>query len=207
MTKSTIFRVLIIEDEIIIGRYIQMMLTEHFDCDAHLALSSEEAVSEADSFLPHLILCDINLHEKKDGIELITMLKKTLHFETIFITSYQAKSMVEKASSTEPVNYLIKPIDENQFVASLQTTFTRLQNNKTVGQKIVHLNDSLSRSEVDILKLIAENKSSKEIAEALFISPLTVKNHRHSISRKLQLSPDNNALTKWVMEHKKLIGK
>jgi DNA-binding NarL/FixJ family response regulator len=204
MTKSTIFRVLIIEDEIIIGRYIQMMLTEHFDCDARLALSSDEAVQES-NFLPHLVLCDINLNEAKDGIELIKKLKKTLHFETIFITSYQAKSMVDKASTTEPVNYLIKPIDENQFVASLQTTFTRLQNNKTAGQKIVHLNESLSRSEVDILKMIAENKSTKEIAEALFISPLTVKNHRHNISKKLQLPPDNNALTKWVIEHKELI--
>jgi DNA-binding NarL/FixJ family response regulator len=204
MTKSTIFRVLIIEDEIIIGRYIQMMLTEHFECDARLVLSSEEALSES-TFLPHLVLCDINLNEAKDGIELITQLKKTLHFETIFITSYQTKSMVDRAISTEPVNYLIKPIDENQFVASIQTTFTRLQNNKLAGQKIVYLNDSLSRSEVDILKMIADNKSTKEIAEKLFISPLTVKNHRHSISRKLDLSPDNNALTKWVMEHKEYI--
>jgi DNA-binding NarL/FixJ family response regulator len=205
MTKSTIFRVLIIEDEIIIGRYIQMMLTEHFECEARLVLSSEEAINEGDIFLPHLILCDINLNEAKDGIELITKLKKTLSFDTIFITSYQGKNMVEKASSTEPLNYLIKPIDENQFVASLQTTFTRMQNNKSVGQKIVQLSDSLSKSELDILRFIAENKSSKEIAETLFISPLTVKNHRHSISRKLQLSPDNNALTKWVMEHKDLI--
>jgi DNA-binding NarL/FixJ family response regulator len=204
MTKSTIFRVLIIEDEIIIGRYIQMMLTEHFECDTRLALSSQEAASES-VFLPHLVLCDINLNEAKDGIELITSLKKTLHFETIFITSYQLKSMVDRATSTEPVNYLIKPIDENQFVASLQTTFTRLQNNKLAGQKIVHINESLSRSEVDILKMIADNKSTKEIAESLFISPLTVKNHRHSISRKLDLSPDNNALVKWVMEHKELI--
>jgi DNA-binding NarL/FixJ family response regulator len=204
MTKSTIFRVLIIEDEIIIGRYIQMMLTEHFECDVRLALSSQEAVSES-VFLPHLVLCDINLNEAKDGIELITSLKKTLHFETIYITSYQLKSMVDRATSTEPVNYLIKPIDENQFVASLQTTFARLQNNKLVGKKIVHFHESLSRSEVDILKMIADNKSSKEIAEALFISPLTVKNHRHNISRKLDLSHDNNALAKWVMEHKDLI--
>ena len=52
-----------------------------------------------------------------------------------------------------------------------------------------------------ILKLIAEKKTSKEIASALFISPRTVDNHRNNICVKLDLH-GSNALLKFALEHK-----
>ncbi|MNI91060.1 Spore germination protein GerE [compost metagenome] len=59
----------------------------------------------------------------------------------------------------------------------------------------------LTKIEYDILRLIAQKKTTKEIAETLFISPYTVKNHRHNICTKLQLEEENNAILKWAIKN------
>lgn len=64
-------RILIIEDEIIIGRAIEQMLESHFDCKIGIALGVEEALVEFADLCPQLVLCDINLNDTLTGIELI----------------------------------------------------------------------------------------------------------------------------------------
>ena len=64
------------------------------------------------------------------------------------------------------------------------------------GQKNL---DHLTKSELRIINLIAEGKSSKEIAAILSISLRTVEKHRSNIIFKLNLSKDTNSLTKWVL--------
>lgn len=61
---------------------------------------------------------------------------------------------------------------------------------------------ALSQQEVNILKLIAKQKTTAEIAAMLFISPKTVSNHRNNISKKLNLSGEQNGLLKWAIEHR-----
>jgi DNA-binding NarL/FixJ family response regulator len=199
-------RILVIEDEIIIGRYIQLLLTENFDCETRLSITISEAKAEIMDFLPHIVLSDINLNDASDGIELIRHLQEQCHFETIFITSYQSKNMVEKAAITQPAHYIVKPIDEKQIVAAIELTRIRLQSNSLAGTLRLNIKELLSKAEYDVLQLISENKTTKDIAQMLFLSPLTIKNHRHNISRKLQLPTDNNALTKWVSDNKKQVN-
>ena len=64
--------------------------------------------------------------------------------------------------------------------------------------------NQLSEQERNILKLIANQKTSAEIANMLFISPKTVSNHRTNISKKLNLGGVQNGLLKWALEHKDL---
>lgn len=198
-------RILIIEDEIIIGRDIQQLLDENFDCETRIALTVEEAKTEATDFMPHLILSDINLNDVTDGIELMRYLQERLHFDIIFITSYASKNVIERAAFTQPAHYIMKPFDEKQIIASVEITRHRLRTNALAGAPKLNVKELLSKVEFDVLLLISQEKSTKEIAEKLFISPATAKNHRHNISRKLNLAFDNHALIKWVMNNKSLI--
>ena len=66
--------------------------------------------------------------------------------------------------------------------------------------------DRLTTHEINILKLIARQKTSAEIADMLFISPKTVANHRSNISKKLELSGEQNGLLKWAMTNKHILG-
>jgi DNA-binding NarL/FixJ family response regulator len=197
-------RVLIIEDEIIIGRSIEQLLIEHFSCETRLAITAAEAQAEMPNFLPHLILCDINLNEAHTGIDIIRELQEVFHFETIFITANSTKSVIEKAALTAPANYILKPFDENQLIAAVKIIQNRFITSPETGTSKLNIRDMLSKSEYKILQLISENKSSQEIADVLFISLNTVKNHRHGISKKLKLPADNNAVVKWAIENKRL---
>lgn len=193
-------RILIIEDEIIIARFMEQQLKSHFDCDIRIAISTAEAALEMEQYSPHLLLCDINLNEEENGIQLIASLQRQYLFEVIFITSYQSKSIIEEAAMTKPANYIIKPIDEVQLYAGVQLVLTRLNGNPPSGKKQAVPVDLLNHTEREIIRFIAQKKTTKEIAQLLFLSPHTIKNHRHNICRKLQLEDENNALLTWVLQ-------
>ncbi len=201
-------RVLIIEDEIIIARFIEQQLAAHFECTTAIALDRKEVQDIISTFLPHLILCDINLQEESDGIELIAHLRQQYAFEVIFVTSYQSKSIIERAVKYQPLNYVIKPADEAAFFAVLKLAWPVITGNASLGRRKedAKIQEVLSVVEWKIVQLILDNKSSQEIADLMFLSPYTIKNHRHRICRKLQLKDGNNALLKWALKNKELRG-
>jgi DNA-binding CsgD family transcriptional regulator len=57
----------------------------------------------------------------------------------------------------------------------------------------------LTRMENIILGLIAQQKKSKEIADLLYLSEKTIRNHRYNIKKKLDLPNENNSLLKWAV--------
>jgi len=72
--------------------------------------------------------------------------------------------------------------------------------------KIIHLEtdihksiEGLTRMENRILGLIAQQKKSREIADLLYLSEKTIRNHRYNIKKKLDLPNENNSLLKWAI--------
>lgn len=193
-------RILIIEDEIIIGRFIENQLKESFQVETCIALNLREAEEQLKTFLPHLVLCDIELNDHFDGIELMHNLTSCHNFELIFITSYQSKSMIDRASDLKPANYIIKPLDESRLYAGILPVIKQIENRLRI-EKQLNLDTLLSPTEMQVLQLVAQRKTTKEIAKHLFLSPLTIKNHRHGICRKLSLKEGNNALLMWALKN------
>jgi DNA-binding NarL/FixJ family response regulator len=201
-------RILIIEDEIIIARFIEQQLKSNFKCTVHIAVNFNEVNKIMPQLIPHLLLCDINLKEKLDGMALIKELQKTYIFEVIFITSYQSKAIIEQASTIKPLHYLIKPVDEATIYAAIKLAEPIIKGNSKLGKLSV---DSLrgfefTDAERSIIQLILQRKTTKEIADCLHLSPFTIKNYRHKICRKLNLNDENNALLKWALQNEDLIN-
>jgi DNA-binding NarL/FixJ family response regulator len=198
-------RILIIEDEIIIARFIEHHLKAHFTCETRIAISGAEARAAMAEMLPHLLLCDIQLEEEFSGIDLVSTLRRRFAFEVIYITSYQLHSIIEKAAATQPANYLIKPLDETQLFAGVRLVITRLGTDSQAGKPLLRADSLFTEMELRILRLIREKKTTLEIADALHLSRYTIKNHRHNICRKLELADENNALLKWVVQNGHLL--
>ena len=57
----------------------------------------------------------------------------------------------------------------------------------------------LTKMENRILSLIAQQKKSREIADLLYLSEKTIRNHRYNIKKKLDLPNENNSLLKWAV--------
>lgn len=188
-------KVLILEDELIVGLDLQEILINE-GYKTNLVHSFDEGMLELTTFQPQLVLCDINLNGKANGIDFAKEVNKIYPFtEVIYITSYTSVKYTEEANETHPINYIVKPWNEAQIKVAIRIAF------KYIDSKNENMNlvSDLSHSEYRILNLIAEQKTSKVIGEELFISEKTVRNHRYNISKKLNLDTNNNSLLKWAI--------
>ncbi len=188
-------KILILEDELIVGLDLQEILLQE-GYKTNLVHSYDEGMLELTTFNPQLILCDINLNGKANGIDFAKEASKLYPFtEIIFITSYTSVKYTVGADQVSPLDYIVKPWNEEQIKVALRRAFNYIDSKK----ENMNLMGELSPAEYRILSLIAEQKTSKEIGELLFISEKTVRNHRYNISKKLNLENTNNNLLKWAI--------
>jgi DNA-binding CsgD family transcriptional regulator len=87
----------------------------------------------------------------------------------------------------------------------LQPYYSEINEEDKKKQELITLIKSLNQSELKTLKLVSNNRSTKEIAELLFLSEKTIENYRSRICQKLGLPPRNNSLLMWVGENKELL--
>ncbi len=190
-------KILILEDEIIVALDLQELLeTEGFQ--TVVAHNFTEGIKQLKLFKPNLLVCDINLGANKNGIDFAKTAKLDYpQLEIIYVTAFTNHHFIEEAQDTDPFNFIVKPWNDEQIKVSINIAFKYIDE-KNLQYSILK---ELSLSEYKILDLIGKQKKSKEIAEILFISEKTVRNHRYNIIKKLNLPNDNNSLLKWAIAH------
>lgn len=111
-------KILIVEDEIMVQTYLKDNLESHYDI-VGTAVSGEEAVEKALKFLPDIILMDINLEGKIDGIEAAKRITDKHDIAILFLTSRSDDDALERARLVKPFGYIIKPVDLNVLKANI----------------------------------------------------------------------------------------
>ncbi len=195
-------RVLIVEDDIIISRYIQETLMSD-DCSVEIANSIEEARSIFEAFSPQLVLMDIDLDDSIDGIDMShEFLSIDKDLGIVFLTSDSSISSLERVKSMNYLNYILKPIDENQLRTSVHLALEKLKAVQVGKEDVLALLGRLTKSEKRILQLLANDFTTNQVAEALFVSVKTIDNHRYNICKKLELKGQKNSLLIFVQSNK-----
>ena len=190
-------RILVLEDEIIVALDIKEIL-ENLQYTCSVFHDFESALEAYKSFNPHLVICDINIGDGPSGIDFVKQVQLNMPIvSVIYLTAFSDREIVEMAGKTNPVNYILKPWSDHQIRVSVEMAFDHIH---VVSEQHKILGD-LTQAELKILELIAQNKKTKEIADLLFISEKTVKNHRYHISKKLNLSTENNSLLSFAFSH------
>jgi len=119
--------------------------------------------------------------------------------EIIYVTAFSNKQMMDDVATTNSLNYIVKPWNEEQIKVSVKMAFNYIEKKYSKEDML----SGLSLTEYKIIDLIAKQKKSKEIGALLFISDKTVRNHRYNIIKKLDIPNDNNSLLKWALTHLK----
>ncbi len=189
-------KILVLEDEFIIAQDIVEIISLIGYTTAKIANTYTEAEQITKDWIPDLVLLDINLESEKTGIDFLLKLQKRANINVIFISSIKDEETINQAKLTFPINYLFKPFDEKQLKLTLDLAINAI----SVKNTSVYLN-KLSHSEIKVVQYISRGHTSKEIAEILFVSEKTIRNHRYNISKKLNLSPEKNSLLKWAMNN------
>jgi two-component system cell cycle sensor histidine kinase/response regulator CckA len=108
-------RILVVEDERIVARDIQYRLTEMGHTVVNVSRGAEEAVQLADELHPDLVLMDIRLNGRVDGIAAAQEIRTRLHLPVVFLTAYADEDTLHRARVTEPFGYVLKPFDEREL--------------------------------------------------------------------------------------------
>jgi DNA-binding NarL/FixJ family response regulator len=173
------------------------------------------ALDQIKSLKPQVAVLDIDMPEL-DGFGVVRALRsERIDVEVVFLTIHRdedflneainlgAKGYVLKDSALTDIVNCVKLVASGQHYVSPALTdllLNRQRRTASLSQRKPELKD-LSPAERRVLKLLAEYKTSREIAAELFISHRTVETHRTNICNKLEIH-GNHALMKFALAHK-----
>ena len=149
--------------------------------------SAELAVDHIIEIKPQLVFIDVEM-PKMSGFDIIRIVREqNLNPKFIFVTGYNQYAI--KAIRAAAFDFLLKPVDIDELKNSLDRFYEAdIQNdNNGIPKQFIEKHE-LSEREVEILTYLLVGKSSKQIAEELFISKHTVDTHRKNILEKTKLS-------------------
>lgn len=162
---------------------------------------------------PQVAILDVDM-PRKDGFAVAGEVRTAgLEVALIFLTMHKNERFFNAALDLGVQGYVLKDSAVSEIVSSIKAVaagqsyvtpvLTDYLLNRRAGAQTAHQTGlkSLTEAERRVLKLIAEYKSSKEIADELFISPRTVDRHRANIATKLDIK-GSHALLHFALEHK-----
>lgn len=118
-------KILIVEDELIIAENIKVMLNSLGYLVPNIIVSGEEAVDKVGKTNPDLVLMDIKLKGKIDGIETAKQIRADCDIPIIFLTAFSDEATLQKAKITKPFGYIIKPFNKRELQANIEMAFYR----------------------------------------------------------------------------------
>jgi RNA polymerase sigma factor (sigma-70 family) len=185
-------RILIVEDEPAIAEHIAAYLdNEDFEVSG-IAYDIEDALQQLQTNTPDAVILDINLESQEDGIGIAQIINDKYQLPFLFLTAHSDKHTLNRAKEVNPSGYIVKPFNEKTLQASVEIAIANhsSQLNKQLPKLLSHkinsaLLDPFSEREFEVLQLVYEGITNKQIASQLFISENTVKTHLKSIYIKL----------------------
>lgn len=165
------------------------------------AANGKQLIQMAKELQPDIILTDLKMPQV-DGIEAIKVLKEQdPNVKAIALSSFDSDAMVIDALEAGAMGYIIKNADRGEIIDAIRMVYTGSPYYcKTTSSRLVKLiarsefnpyktdvSKLFSDKEKEIIRLICEEKTSKEIGELLFMSSRTVEGHRVKILEKMNV--------------------
>lgn len=205
-------RVLIVDDHAILRDGIRSLLERQDGITVvGEASNGREALAGVEVLTPDIVLMDIAM-PVMDGLEATCRLKQT-HPEVrvLILTQHDNQEYVTPLLQAGASGYVLKRSGGREVVAAIRHVYEEgaflepgvarhLLRDYATSEDEVSDRPSLTEREHQVLELVVEGKSNKEIARALVISPKTVSVHRSNIMAKLGVR-NSVELVRYVIEH------
>lgn len=128
-------RVLIVEDQKLIAADLEMTLNKlGYEVTASIS-SGEEAVAAAESTEPDLVLMDIRLRDRMDGIQAAATIRQRVDVPVIFLTAYADEETILRAKVTSPFGYLVKPFNERELRAAIEIALYKHEADRLLAEE------------------------------------------------------------------------
>ncbi|MCJ7579524.1 MAG: response regulator transcription factor [Candidatus Aminicenantes bacterium] len=195
-------RVLLADDHSIVRQGLRAILDQTEDVEVVAeARDGMEAVKKTKKFLPDIVLIDIGM-PVLNGIEATRQIKKRFPaVKVLVLTMHTTEEYILQVLHAGASGYIVKMSAAQELLEAIRAVYqghfflSPSVSQKVVGEYIqrtkdmieLDIMDVLTTREREVLQLIAEGRSNKEIAGLLFISVKTVETHKAHLMQKLEL--------------------
>jgi NarL family two-component system response regulator LiaR len=205
MNASKLIRVFIAEDHAIVRKGVRTLLSLEPDIEVvGEAANGREAVEQARRLHPDVILMDLVMPEM-DGIQAIRQIKtEDPDARVLVLTSFATDDKIFPAIKAGALGYLLKDSDPVELAMAIrQVNEGECSLHPIIARKVLQelsqpakqppTTQPLTEREVEVLRLVAQGKSNRQIAEEMVISLGTVRAHLSNILGKLHLASRTQA--------------
>jgi DNA-binding NarL/FixJ family response regulator len=194
--------ILIADDHAVVRRGLRALVETHPKWKVvSEASNGREAVAMAAKVHPNVAILDISMPELNGLDAASQILKASPHTRILMLTMHAAEELIEKTLGAGASGYILKSDAEKDLITAVEalmhrkTFFTHAASEVILshlregsGKRVAKADGSrLSSREREIVQLLAEGKSNKQVAAMLHISTRTVENHRAKVMEKLTL--------------------
>ena len=192
-------RLLLVDDQGIVREGLRSLLDAKPDLEViGEAENGQQAVDQALALQPDVILMDVRMPIMDGVAATSTLYEQAPHLKVLVLTTFDEDDYVARAMRHGAKGYLLKDTPSDELAEAIRAVqkgythlgpglFDKVMTATTDTPQLPPEIKELTPRELEVLQLIATGKSNREIADALFISERTVKNHVNSILRRLNL--------------------
>lgn len=206
-------RVLLCEDHALFREGLRAILRDHLSIEVvGEAVTGREAIEKAGQLRPDVVLMDIEMPEMS-GLEATRrMVHAGVGTKVLVLTLYDDEEVVGSCMDAGAIGYVLKDGPSSQLLYAIEavhkgqrylspTVLTRIVEFAKTSTKTRTRYDLLTDREREVLKLLADGLSIKDIAARLVLSVKTVDVHKSNVMRKLDIH-DRAALVKYAIRRK-----
>jgi DNA-binding NarL/FixJ family response regulator len=211
ISKTGMIRVLLVDDHQVVRRGLRTFLEIQDDIEVvGEAADGAEGVARAEELKPDVVLMDVKM-PGTDGIEALRKLRELANpAKVLIVTSFTEQRTVVPALRAGASGYVYKDVDPEALGGAIRSVHAGhvLLQPEVAGALLAQdapsngtgRGSTLTEREREVLGLIADGRSNREIARALVLSEKTVKTHVSNILMKLDLA-DRTQAALWAVRH------
>ena len=194
--------IVIVDDHPVVRQGLRaMLLTEPGFTVLGMAASAQEALNLLAHKEPDVVLMDLRM-PGMEGTEAIVELRRLRpNIRILVLTNYGSDEYIVRATQAGAMGYLLKNTPQEEIVKAVRMVYQAERYvPKDIAQRLFEAigRQELSPRELEVLSLVAEGCTNKDVAQRLFISDKTVRNHVTSCMLKLQAKDRTEAVTRAI---------
>jgi len=175
-------QIMVVEDEGVVAQDIKFTLKSLGYSIPAIASSGEEAIAKINEFSPDLVLMDIRLKGKMDGIKATKKISEDFDIPVVYLTAYADEKTIARAKKTMPYGFVIKPFEKNDLKSVIEVALyrhkrerdlqvreklsNRIFDRSPIGMAIIDMNFRIRKVNGALLKILETSK--EELVRASF---------------------------------------
>jgi DNA-binding NarL/FixJ family response regulator len=196
-------RILIADDHDLLRRGVRALLESHAGWEiCGEAITGREAVTKAEELKPDIVILDISMPDL-NGVEAASRIRKaSANTEVLVLSMHYSDQLIREIVDAGVRGYIVKSDSDRDLTFAIETLakhkpfftphateviLSKFNTGGPVTEIPELIRERLTPREREIVQLLAEGKSSKDVASSLCISVKTAETHRANIMRKLEL--------------------